>query len=103
MLITPQHGIRSPHYRMTTTGWTEDAGPNENTPAFPIYFRIQRQGDTLKFFTSADGTTFKPYGSPDTLTMPDLSADVYAGFVGSSHDNTAVAQAKFDKIQLTTP
>ena len=74
-----------------------------DTPAFPVYFRLQRQGDTLKFFTSADGSKFTAYGMPDTLTMPDLSTDVYVGFMGSSHNNPDVAQTKFDKVQLTTP
>ena len=103
MFITPMHGIRSPHRRMFTNGFTDDVGPNEDTPTFPIYFRLQRQGDTLKVFTSADGNTFKPYGSPETLTMPDLSTDVYVGFMGDSDDNSQVAQAKFDKVTLTTP
>ncbi len=103
MLITPMHGIRSPHRRMFTAGWSDDVGPNEDTPAFPVYFRLQRQGDTLKFFTSADGSKFTAYGMPDTLTMPDLSTDVYVGFMGSSHNNPDVAQTKLDKVQLTTP
>jgi len=103
MLITPVHGIRDPHRRMVDGGWSDDVGPNEDTPTFPIYFRLQRQGDTLKFFTSADGSKFTAYGMPDTLAMPDLSPDVYVGFMGSSHNNPDVAQVKFDKVQLTMP
>src|SRR5207253_6120164 len=101
MLITPQHGIRAPHRRMFTNGWSDDVG-NTDTPTFPIYFRIQRTGDTLKFSTSPDDKTYTPYGDPDTLTMADLSTDVYVGFKGTSHDTTQVAQVKFDKITLTT-
>src|SRR5439155_12585025 len=44
MLITPMHGIRSPHRRMFTAGWSDDVGPNEATPAFPVYFRPQPPG-----------------------------------------------------------
>ena len=103
MLITPSHGIRSPHRRLFTAGWSDDKGPNEDTPTFPVYFRIQRVADKLTFSTSADGNTFTPYGDPDTLTMPDLSTDVYVGFMGSAHTNPDVAQVKFDKVTLTTP
>ena len=84
MLITPQHGIRSPHHRTFNGGRTNDVGPNEDTPTFPIYFRIQRRGETINVFTSADGTTFTPYGSPETLAMPGLNPNTYIGFVGTA-------------------
>jgi hypothetical protein len=103
MVITPAHGIRSPHRRLFDDAWTEDLGPNEDTPAFPISFRIQRRGDEIKMFTSADGKTFAEYGDPATTALPGLVANVYVGFIGSSNDNDQVAQAKFDQITLTTP
>jgi regulation of enolase protein 1 (concanavalin A-like superfamily) len=103
MVITPGHGIRSPHRRLFDDGWTEDLGPNEDTPAFPISFRIQRRGDEIKMFTSADGKTFAEYGDPATTTLPGLVSNAYVGFIGSSNDTDQVAQAKFDQITLTTP
>jgi regulation of enolase protein 1 (concanavalin A-like superfamily) len=103
MLLTPQHGIRSPHRRMWENGWSDDVGPNEDTPASSVSLRIQRTGNTLKFFRSDDGKTFSPYGVPDTLEVPDLNQDLFVGLVGTAHDNSQVAQAKFDQIQLTTP
>jgi hypothetical protein len=103
MLITPQHGIRSPHRRLFDTARSLDAGPSEQTPAFPVYFRLQRHGDEIRMFTSTDGQTYKAYGSPDTSILPGLSPNVYVGLIGSSNDNDQVAQAKFDKIELTTP
>jgi regulation of enolase protein 1 (concanavalin A-like superfamily) len=103
MVITPQHGIRSPERRLFDDGWTEDLGPNEDTPTFPIFFRIQRRGDEIKMFTSADGKTFAEYGDPATTVLPGLVANVYVGFLGSSTDTDQVAQAKFDQITLTTP
>ncbi len=103
MLVTPQHGIRAPHRRTFTSGFSENLGPNENTPQFPLYLRIQRRGDEVRMLTSADGSTFKEYGSPATTVLPGLTANVYAGLIGSSHNNDQVAQARFDKIELVTP
>jgi hypothetical protein len=104
MLITPEHGIRSPHHRTFNGGRTNDVGPNQDTPDFPIYFRIQRRGETLSFFTSADGTTFDPYGSPETLDLPGLSPNTYVGFVGTAGGvQMPITQAKFDKVTLATP
>jgi hypothetical protein len=103
MLITPQHGIRSPHRRLFTVGWSEDLGPNEDAPTFPIFFRIQRRGEEIKTFTSADGTTFAEYGEPATTVLPGLVPNVYVGLIGTSHDTEQIAQAKFDQITLTTP
>ena len=44
-----------------------------------------------------------PYGMPGTYMPPVLDTDAYVGLMGSSHDNSAVTQTKFDKITLTTP
>jgi hypothetical protein len=103
MLVTPQHGIRAPHRRTFTSGFSENLGPNENTPQFPLYLRIQRRGDEVRMLTSADGSTFKEYGSPATTVLPGLTANVYVGLIGSSANNDQVAQARFDKIELVTP
>jgi hypothetical protein len=103
MLITPSFGIRSPHRRLFTDGWTEDLSLNEDTPTEPTYFRIQRRGDTITMFTSTDGTTFTEYGDPTTTVLPGLVPNVYVGLIGSSGDNDVVAQTRFDNIQLITP
>jgi regulation of enolase protein 1 (concanavalin A-like superfamily) len=102
-LITPTRGTRAPHRRLFTDGWTEDLGPNEDTPTFPIFYRIQRRGDEIKIFTSADGTTFAEYGDPATSVLPALTPNAYVGFIGTSGDVEQMAQARFDQITLTTP
>jgi hypothetical protein len=103
ILVTPQHGIRAPHRRLFETGKSLDAAPNEDTPAYPVYLRIQRRGEEIKTFTSADGNTYKEYGSPASTVLRELAPKVYVGLIGTSHDNDQVAQARFDKIELTTP
>jgi regulation of enolase protein 1 (concanavalin A-like superfamily) len=104
MLITPQHGIRSPHRRSFNCGRTEDTGPNQDLPDFPIYFRIQRRGEQLNVFTSADGKTFNPYGEPESVLFPDLLQNVYVGFVGTAGGvQMPITQAKFDQVTLTSP
>jgi regulation of enolase protein 1 (concanavalin A-like superfamily) len=103
MLITPLHGIRAPHRRLFLLGHSDDRGPNEDTPTFPIFFRIQRRGEEVKLFTSADGTTFAEYGDPATSVVPGLPQNLLVGFMGTSHDLEQVAQARFDRVTLTTP
>jgi hypothetical protein len=104
MLVTPLHGIRSPHRRMFTAGeQSEDLGPNEDEITYPITMRIQRRGDVITMFTSPDGTTFTEYGEPAATTLEGLVPNVYVGLIGTAHDNAQVAQTRFDNIQLTTP
>jgi len=104
MLITPLHGIRSPHRRMWENGWSDDVGPNEDTPTLPVTLRIQRVGNTLKFFRSDDdGKTFQPYGTPDTMDMPNLGPDAFVGLMGTAHDNTQQTKVTFDRLAITTP
>jgi regulation of enolase protein 1 (concanavalin A-like superfamily) len=105
MLITPQHGIRSPHRRVFNAGRTSDTGPNQDLPTFPIFFRLQRRGEQISVFTSADGKTFQPYGDPETVAAyPDLLPNVYVGFVGTAGGvQMPITQAKFDQVTLTSP
>jgi regulation of enolase protein 1 (concanavalin A-like superfamily) len=104
MLITPDHGIRSPHRRSFNAGRTVDAGPNQDLPDFPITFRLQRRGQQINVFTSADGKTFEPYGNPESVIYEDLLPNVYVGFVGTAGGvQMPITQAKFDQVTLTTP
>jgi regulation of enolase protein 1 (concanavalin A-like superfamily) len=107
MMITPTFGIRSPHLRLFTFGWSDDLTANEDIPTFPIHFRIQRRGTVIHMFTSADGNTFEPYGDPATTELIGFVANAYVGFMGSAHDDERppdqVARARFDQITLTTP
>jgi hypothetical protein len=103
MLITPQHGIRSPHRRPFNSGQSHDLGPNEDEPTFPVYFRLQRRGDEIKMFTSADGQKFDEYGEPATTVLKGLPSTVYVGLIGTAHDVDQVALTRFDRIELTTP
>jgi hypothetical protein len=108
MLVTPDHGIRSPHSRGFTNGWSDDVGPNEDILEGPVTLQIKRVGDTISFFRSDDdGKTFQPYGAPETLTLPKLNAQVHVGLVGTAHNIDTTegqkAQIKVDKITITTP
>ncbi len=103
MLLTASRGIRSPHRRMFTAGeLSEDLGPNEDAPTYPVYLRLQWRGDAIRMLTSADGTTFKPYGDPDTTILQGLVPNAYVGLIGTSGDNGKLAQARFDQVTLTT-
>jgi hypothetical protein len=104
MLMTPVHGIRSMHRRTFNCGRTVDRGVDNDLPAFPIFFRIQRRGEQVSVFRSDDGKTFEPYGDEESIAMPDLNANVYVGFLGTAGGvQLPIAQGKFDQVTLTTP
>jgi regulation of enolase protein 1 (concanavalin A-like superfamily) len=85
--------------RAYTSGRMESLN-NPDVPNLPIYLQIQRKGDTINFFTSTDGKTFKPEDGLPSTTIPGLSKDVYAGLAATAHDNTTTATIQFDQIKL---
>jgi regulation of enolase protein 1 (concanavalin A-like superfamily) len=60
----------------------------------PVWVKLERRGNTISAYQSADGTAWILVGS-DTFTMP---ADIYVGLAVSSHDNTRLATATFDSV-----
>lgn len=60
----------------------------------PAWVKLERRGNVISAFSSADGATWTLVGS-DTFTMPTT---VYAGLAVSSHDNTRLAAATFDNV-----
>jgi predicted amidohydrolase/regulation of enolase protein 1 (concanavalin A-like superfamily) len=64
------------------------------TGTAPVWVKLERRGNTISAYQSADGTAWILVGS-DTFTMP---ADIYVGLAVSSHDNTRLATATFDSV-----
>jgi phosphatidylserine/phosphatidylglycerophosphate/cardiolipin synthase-like enzyme/regulation of enolase protein 1 (concanavalin A-like superfamily) len=65
--------------------------------AAPYWVRVDRVGDTLRAYQSADGVLWILVGT-DTIPM---GANVLAGLGVSSHTTTAAATATFDHVSVT--
>jgi hypothetical protein len=57
---------------------------------------VVRSGNTLTGYHSSDGTTWTRVAS-ETIAMPST---VYVGLAVTSHDNTALATATFDNVEV---
>jgi hypothetical protein len=66
----------------TTAPEVAEDGTDNDTTAYPLYLRIQRQGDVIRGFQSSDGTTFTQVGSD--ITLSGLPGAVYVGFAVSN-------------------
>jgi GH18 family chitinase len=77
-------------------------GPTTSTTgsngAAPVWLRIERIGNTLWGFTSADGVTFTLVGSK-TVAM---AATVQIGLAVTSHTDGALANATFDNVTIAS-
>src|SRR5690606_4876686 len=65
----------------------------------PRWLRITREGNTVRGYLSANGTTWTLRDSV-TLALPDT---VYIGLAVTSHNNAALATAVFDNVSVVLP
>jgi hypothetical protein len=61
---------------------TAEDGTDVDTTVYPLFLRIQREGDVIRGFQSEDGTNFTQVGSD--ITLSGLQAPVYVGFAVSN-------------------
>jgi regulation of enolase protein 1 (concanavalin A-like superfamily) len=94
MVVTPSNGL-SFQYRSTTGGSSGSAGA---AGAAPKWVRVRRVGNTLTGYYSADGVTWTQAG---TQQIP-LNSVIYVGMAASSHNNTALSQAVFGNVTVTS-
>ena len=94
MLVSPGKGLAFQR-RVATGGLSTSTSGGAG--AAPNWVKLERRGNTLTAYRSADGTTWTLVGS-DTFTM---GANVYVGLMVSSHDSTRTATATFDNVSVT--
>lgn len=91
-------------YREATGGGSAAIYPDDYTtepPAYPVQYpntwlRLQRSGDSLHSFYSADGSEWKPYSSYRT----QLSRDVLLGLAVTAHSRAGTAEAAFRDVTV---
>jgi phosphatidylserine/phosphatidylglycerophosphate/cardiolipin synthase-like enzyme/regulation of enolase protein 1 (concanavalin A-like superfamily) len=95
MLVSYSKGLA--FQRRTATGATSTSSPGA-VAAAPYWVRLDRVGNTISAYQSADGLNWTLVGT-DTFAM---ESTVYVGLGVSSHTTTTAATAKFDNVVLTT-
>jgi hypothetical protein len=85
-------------YRTTTGGTSETVG-GTNTIA-PYWVRIARAGSTFTAYISANGNTWTPVGSAQTISM---ASSVYCGLGVANHGGTGSATFDNATLLLGTP
>jgi hypothetical protein len=84
-------------------GRPTDNGTSENTDATtavapPYWVRIDRSGDTLTGYLSADGQTWEQLGDPRSIAMTD---PVLIGLALTSHNANQATSATFSNVTFT--
>ncbi len=101
----PRHANTSAYefqYREKQSGESKGVYPPQDTPPpFPVNFpqawlRLKREGNEFTGFESADGKTWKKYGSYSL----DLPATVFLGLAVTSHTAEASVTASFQDISV---
>jgi len=99
MPITPSGGNgASFQYRLTNGG---SAANNDNAGAAvaaPYWVKVERKGNAMSGFISADGKTWTQLGTAQTITM---TGPVLIGLALTSHDTAIVTGAEFSNIAAT--
>jgi beta-glucanase (GH16 family) len=92
--LTPSHGTE--FIRRTTTGANAVSNFHTGT-AVPYWVRLDRSGDTLTAYDSADGVNWNLVGS---ATVP-MAPTVYAGLAVCAFNNAALNTSTFDNVYLS--
>jgi len=92
--VKPDHEVEFMTRAQTGGSTTYIAGARLPTP--DVWLKLRRSDDQVTAFVSSDGATWTAVGS---VSFASGWAD--AGFAVTSHDDTAVNQAVFDKWNVT--
>ena len=80
-----------------------DSGTNRltagSTASAPRWIRLERRGSTFSAYESADGATWSLVGT-ETMSAP---ATMYVGLAVTSHNTSALANATFRSVSVSTP
>jgi regulation of enolase protein 1 (concanavalin A-like superfamily)/mono/diheme cytochrome c family protein len=83
--------------RLTANGTTGYAGGPAMSTAPNNWVRLVREGNVLTGYASANGTTWVQVS---TITLTNLSAQVYVGLAATSSDSDVATTAEFDNVQV---
>ena len=102
VFVTPGTGLHFQARSSTNTTAADDAAvatAEQQAAKAPIWVKLERNGDSLTGFYSADGQTWVPMAwNPQTIGM---RSDVYVGLAVTSHNVNAATTATFSEVTFT--
>jgi regulation of enolase protein 1 (concanavalin A-like superfamily) len=96
MLVSYSKGLA--FQRRTVAGGTSTSTAGVFAGA-PYWVRLDRTGDTISAYQSADGTNWVLVGE-DVIPM---GSTLYAGLAVSSHTTSSTATATFENVSVAKP
>jgi regulation of enolase protein 1 (concanavalin A-like superfamily) len=93
MLVSPGRGLAFQR-RVALGGLSASTSGGAGTA--PAWVKLERRGNVISAYRSTDGAAWTFVGS-DAFAM---TADIYVGLAVSSHDNTRLATAVFDRVTV---
>jgi len=93
VVITPTNGVR--FQRRSRAGFSTAGLAGSDTEA-PYWLKLERRGNTIRAFDSADGNNWRQMFDGSLY----LEGDAYIGLVVSSHDLNRSAAATFSNIRV---
>jgi subtilisin family serine protease len=97
MLVAASATKGVPFQRRTVDGGTSTSTAGSQSTA-PRFVKLERRGDTISGYESADGSAWTRVGS-DTFTM---GRTVLIGLAVSSHVSGTIATARFDNVTIAS-
>ncbi|MEN6336070.1 MAG: discoidin domain-containing protein [Phycisphaerales bacterium] len=85
-------------YRLTNAGSAGNLDKTGAAVAAPYWVKVERKGNAMSGFISADGKAWTQIGTTQTITM---TGPALIGFALSSHDAAVVTGAEFSNIATT--
>lgn len=96
VVMTPGAGVDM-QWRRDPDGGSQSAGGNQYPRFFPLYLRVQRQGDRFSAFVSQDGLDWTQIGATQTIRM---GREILAGLCLTGQHPTRTCTARFDRLQV---
>ncbi len=95
MVLTPSNGFNFQYRNGSGAG---SAAGGSAGGSIPNWVRITRSGNTIKGYSSTNGTLWTEIGS---VTL-NLSSNTYVGFFATSHNDGVLTTATFTNVSVTT-
>ena len=96
-VVTPANGV---NFMWRNTSGGTSSHTQADALAAPVYLRVVRTGNLFTSWHSADGSSWTPIGSAQSIPMASV---VHAGFCLTSHVVGSVATARLDHVQISRP
>src|SRR6266700_4705704 len=85
------------NYRSTTGGVASN--PASMSVTLPYWVKLTRSGNTVTAYTSVNGSSWSPLGSPLTISMANT---IYVGLGTASGNTTSLATGTLDSVSVSS-